>query len=287
MLVREVIAGARRLVGDDGPAPFRRSSDADYVDWVGQAIAWIAVPRPDLFAAQAVMTAEAVPTPYDPESAPPFQVGGNYHRGPDRSFAVIEIIRYRPVRLNRRRAATATEDWYPVDEISYRPLADKPAVATLARPRTGFAPGTIRRSENNPLRRRRGPSEGLFTEDSRPQWARHPQSRNSFFFFPKPEQGALIHIEYARDPRPLVAPAGGQVADLDLPLKDVYYPQMVSCVAWLAESINDEAVVSGRAQMHNEAWRDGLGVAAQARELTDTEASAVAGVVEGRQGGAQ
>ena len=288
MKVREVIAGARRLVSDDGPASRQRSTDADYVDWVEQALGEIAQPRPDLFAAERVLTAEAVPVPFDPISAPRFQVGSNYHEGPADSFRIIEIIRYQPnAPGNRRRAGSALDDnWYPADEISYRPLADISGVATLSSAHAGGAAvATVR--PNNPLRARRGPDTGLYTQDNRPQWARHPQSPNNFFFFPKPVAGGKVHVQYAKNPIPLDVPAGRSVMEVDLPIAEVYRPTVVKCVAWMAESVNDESVNSGRAEMLNQAWRAAIAQEAESREITDTEAAAVRGVVHGRAGGAQ
>ena len=283
MNVREVMAGARRLVTDQAAGVRQRSSDADYVDFVGQALGHVATTRPDLVAAQAVMTAADVPEPFDPRNAPRIQAGSNYHQGPADSFRIIKVIRYQPNSDRRRPAGGVDRRWYPVDQISYPPLAEQGGAPVLAR--VGPVVGPV--ADVNPLLpRERTGEEGLYTEDNRPQWAAELQSPNRFFFFPKPVAGGRLHLEYARSPLPLVAPDGGDVLDVELPLAEVYYSVMVACTAWLAETINDESVNDGRAQMLRESWMNALGQGARSREITDTETAGVEGAVQSRQGGA-
>ena len=289
MKVSEVIAGARRLVTDQGRPPYQRSSYADYVDFIEQALGHIATKRPDLFAARTEMDAlSEIPMGDDRLR---FQTDSNYHTGPKRSFRIIEVVRYYPLNVGKRerKGGNPNDEWFPVAEISYRPLADSPGVATLSRQEV--------RVTQNPLTRR---GDRLYTTDRNPQWARHPQAPNNFFFFPKPEvdkvnleNRAKIEVEYARDPRPLDGvPAATEEMDdrviptAEFPLADAYYGALVACVAWLAESVNDESVVAGRAQMLTKAWQDALTEETQAREITDTASAAIRGVVVGRAGGA-
>ena len=293
ILVSEVVAAARRLVSDRSTTPGRmRSTDDDYYDWVTQAMRSIAALRPDLFATQDVMPALRLPGPSDPDPDPTargFQEGSNYHTGPADSFRIIEVIRYQPnVNLDQHGRRTTTggkelKDWFPVDEISYRPLANQSSTATFAAAiataggSTAFSVAT----SSNPLMPRRRGKDDLYTRDTRPQWARHPQSPNSFYFFPKPGPMAKLHLEYAKSPGKVMA-----MTD-PLTIADVYFPAVVAATASLAEMINDESVLDERAENLDVKWRRIMQQEAQSREIVDTEAAAVAGVIHGRRGGAQ
>lgn len=56
---------------------------------------------------------------------------------------------------------------------------------------------------------------------------------------------------------------------IDLP--DAYFTVIVDGVIFLAESVDDEHVNSGRAKLYQDSFVQSLGVSLQSRILTDTE----------------
>jgi hypothetical protein len=53
---------------------------------------------------------------------------------------------------------------------------------------------------------------------------------------------------------------------------DAYFPTVVDGTVFLAESIDNEHVNSGRAKLFQDSFVQGLGVSLQSRTITDTEA---------------
>lgn len=107
-------------------------------------------------------------------------------------------------------------------------------------------------------------------------WMRHGRNANKFFIYPKAPVGQVLYGEYAQSPRMYVA---GE--DIEL-LTDVYFPAVVDGTVYLAQSIDDEHVISQRAQMFMQSFMQTLGASVQARELSDTDnpnASVTEGVV--------
>jgi hypothetical protein len=96
-------------------------------------------------------------------------------------------------------------------------------------------------------------------------WMRHPRNRNVFFVYPPSSDALSVTIEYSQSP-PNYA--------LDTPvelLPDAYFPVVVDGVVWLAESIDNEHVNSGRAKLFQDAFMQGLGLTIQTKPVTDTE----------------
>ena len=58
--------------------------------------------------------------------------------------------------------------------------------------------------------------------------------------------------------------------DVEL-LPDAYFPVVVDCTVFLAESVDNEHVNSNRAQLFQQSFTQALGVSAQGRVITDTE----------------
>jgi len=52
---------------------------------------------------------------------------------------------------------------------------------------------------------------------------------------------------------------------------DAYFPTVVDGTVYLAESVDDEHVNSGRAKLFLDAFTQSLGVSLQSREITDNE----------------
>ena len=58
--------------------------------------------------------------------------------------------------------------------------------------------------------------------------------------------------------------------DIDL-LPEAYFPVVVDGVVFLAESVDNEHVNAGRAQLFQKSFIDNLGTSAQAKVVTDTD----------------
>ena len=92
---------------------------------------------------------------------------------------------------------------------------------------------------------------------------RHVRNPNVYFLYPRPSSGVILLAEYAKVPTdyalndPIAAPI------------DAYFPTVVDGVVYLAESVDDEHVNSGRAKLFLDSFTQGLGVSLQSREITD------------------
>ena len=95
---------------------------------------------------------------------------------------------------------------------------------------------------------------------------RHVRNPNRFFVYPRPEAGVVLVGEYAQTP-----PDYTPNQEIAYPT-DAYFPVVVDGVVFLAESIDNEHVNSGRAKLFQDAFVQGLGVSLQSRTITDTEA---------------
>ena len=98
-------------------------------------------------------------------------------------------------------------------------------------------------------------------------WMRHVRAPNRFFVFPPSPAGQTLTIEYAESPTPL------GLSDVVPHLPDAYFPCVLDGVVWLAESIDNEHVNSGRAKMFQDTFYQGLGVTSKNKDVTDFEQS--------------
>lgn len=96
-------------------------------------------------------------------------------------------------------------------------------------------------------------------------WARHVRNPNKFFIYPKAPEGQRLVIEYARTPKDYLL-----YEDIDL-LPEAYFPVVVDGVVFLAESVDNEHVNAGRAQLFQKSFIDNLGTSAQAKVVTDMD----------------
>ena len=94
---------------------------------------------------------------------------------------------------------------------------------------------------------------------------RHVRNPNKFFVYPRPVAGTVLVGEYAQ------SPATYALNDTIALLPDAYLTSVVEGTIYLAESIDNEHVSSGRAKLFQDAFTQGLGVGLQARVVTDTE----------------
>lgn len=96
-------------------------------------------------------------------------------------------------------------------------------------------------------------------------YMRHVRNPNKFFLYPRPVAGVMVLAEYAQTP-----PEYGMEDTITAPV-DTYFPAVVDGTVFLAESIDNEHVNSGRAKMFQESFSQLLGVALQSRVVTDVE----------------
>lgn len=94
---------------------------------------------------------------------------------------------------------------------------------------------------------------------------RHVRNPNKFFVYPRPISGITLVGEYAQSPTDYA------VGDTILLLPDAYFPTIIDGTVFLAESIDDESVSSGRAKLYQDSFTQSLGVALQSRTVTDSE----------------
>jgi len=96
-------------------------------------------------------------------------------------------------------------------------------------------------------------------------WMRHVRNPNKFFIYPQAPASQTLTVEYSQVP-PTYA---GDVTVTLLP--DAYVPALVDVVVFLAESIDNEHVTSGRAKMYKDLFMSELGATTASLPVTDTE----------------
>lgn len=94
---------------------------------------------------------------------------------------------------------------------------------------------------------------------------RHVKNPDRYFLYPRPAAGVVLVGEYAKTPIDYTANA-----EIDV-LTEVYFPVLVDGVVYLAESIDDEHVDSGRAKLFYDSFTQQLGAGLQSRKITDTK----------------
>jgi hypothetical protein len=102
-------------------------------------------------------------------------------------------------------------------------------------------------------------------------YARHVRNPTKFFVYPRPTAGVSLIGEYVNTPATYTA-VGNTIANLP----DTYLPSLVDCVVFLAESVDDEHVNSGRAKLYYDSFVQSLGANLGLRPLTDTEDAGLA-----------
>lgn len=94
---------------------------------------------------------------------------------------------------------------------------------------------------------------------------RHVRNPNQFFVYPAPTANTVLVGEYVQNP-----PEYTIDQDIDAPTPD-YFPVVVDGVVFLAESVDNEHINSGRAKMFQESFLQALTTGLQSRVVTDTE----------------
>lgn len=100
-------------------------------------------------------------------------------------------------------------------------------------------------------------------------WMRHPRSLSKFFIYPKAPVAQELVVEYSQ------APPDYDATDEIALLPDAYFPVVLDGVIFLAESIDNEHVNSGRAELFQKSFSDALSANLQGREATDKEKAGV------------
>lgn len=99
---------------------------------------------------------------------------------------------------------------------------------------------------------------------------RHARNPNKYFLYPRPIPGIVLLGEYAKVPDTF------SLGDTITGLPDAYLPSLVDGTVFLAASVDDEHVNSGRAKLFLEAFNAGLANGLSNRPLTDDESAGVA-----------
>lgn len=99
-------------------------------------------------------------------------------------------------------------------------------------------------------------------------YIRHPRNPNKFFVYPRPSAGTLLVGEYVQSPP-------NYTINQTISLPDAYFTVLVDGTVFVAESIDNEHVSSGRAKLYQDAFFQTLGVSQQQRLTTDSEDAAV------------
>lgn len=101
-------------------------------------------------------------------------------------------------------------------------------------------------------------------------WFRNVRNPNKFYIYPQAPADQSLNIEYAQTPTDY---AIGATITL---LPDAYFPVLVDMTVFLAESIDNEHVDSGRAKLFQDSYTQALGLTTQSRTVTDTEQGGLA-----------
>lgn len=100
-------------------------------------------------------------------------------------------------------------------------------------------------------------------------WMRHPRDARKFFIYPKSPAGQQLYVEYSQSP-----PDYDASTTIEL-LPDGYFPTLVDGIVFLAESIDNEHVNSGRAELFQKSFSEALAANLAAREVTDKEKAGI------------
>jgi hypothetical protein len=95
-------------------------------------------------------------------------------------------------------------------------------------------------------------------------YMRHVRNPTQFFLVPRPVSSVILVGEY-------VATPATYTINQTIDLPDAYFPVLVDGTVFMAESVDNEHVNSGRAKLYQDSFTQLLGVGLQSRSVTDTE----------------
>lgn len=108
---------------------------------------------------------------------------------------------------------------------------------------------------------------GIDLSDIPVNFMRHVRNANKYFLYPVPIAGIELSAEYVQ------TPATYAIGDTIIAPNPSYFPIIVDGTVFLAESIDDEHVSSGRAKLFLDSFVQALGVGLQSRAVTDLESA--------------
>ena len=103
------------------------------------------------------------------------------------------------------------------------------------------------------------------TAGSPVNFMRHVKNSERFFLYPPPTAGTVLVGEYAQ------VPADYALTDTITTPSGAFFPTIIDGTVWLAESIEDEAVNSKRAEFFLQLFTSQLSASLQSRTVTDTK----------------
>lgn len=103
------------------------------------------------------------------------------------------------------------------------------------------------------------------TAGSPVNFMRHVKNSERFFLYPPPVEGTILVGEYSK------VPSDYALTDTITRPSEAFFPTIITGVVWLAESIDDEAVNSKRAEFFLQLFTSELASSLQSRTVTDTK----------------
>lgn len=100
------------------------------------------------------------------------------------------------------------------------------------------------------------------------KYMRHPRNPRAYFLYPRPTAGTVLVGEF------VVTPTTYAISDPITVLPDAYFGVLIDGTVYLAESIDNEHVSSGRAKSFYDSFVQTLGVDLQSRAVIDSEGGA-------------
>ena len=97
------------------------------------------------------------------------------------------------------------------------------------------------------------------------KYIRHSRNPRRYFLYPRPAADTVLVGEY------IATPPAYTISETISVLPDVYLPTLVDGTVYLAESIDNEHINTGRAKMFYDSFVESLGVSFQSRNITDNE----------------
>lgn len=94
---------------------------------------------------------------------------------------------------------------------------------------------------------------------------RHIRNPTRYFLYPRPQAGVVLIGEYAASPPDYTINATVEF------VPDAFLPVVVDGTVYLAESVDNEHINSGRAKLFLDSFTQAVSLSLQARALTDTE----------------
>jgi hypothetical protein len=98
---------------------------------------------------------------------------------------------------------------------------------------------------------------------------RHPRNPTRYFLYPRPSAGVTLVGEYIQ------APATYTINQTITLMPDSFFPIVVDGTVFLAESVDNEHVNSGRAKLFLDAFLSGISASLSTRIIADAENAAV------------